>query len=319
MHRVRLVFWWLVSLTAFALALLSLPTVLVNKPWLTLIYVPIGLAVLAGLIANPLVRPRIGLGRRPVITLALLALLTLTAAGVTPFIVQQTQDYRRQPTAEKSATIDMINRGDAFLDGAGGERDVAGALALFRQACDAASGLGCFKAALLLNDDQSDLHDPEAARTSYTFACDVRSLQEACGNLAVMLEEGAGGSKDLARAYNLFVQACNGGVESACANLEDVTLELRANGVPEEATAALASAKFFCEEAGRPPVCEFSRLPQSRASISEAADPPVTAKSDSTSFKAADRPATEMEKVAPLKMDRVEPLKMDRVEPPLTN
>jgi TPR repeat protein len=261
MALLRLAFWWLVSLAAFALAALSLQTVLFTKPWLTLIYVPVGLAVLAGLIANPLVRPRIGLGRRPVTTLVLLAVLTLAAAAVTPFIVQQTQAYRSQPTAREQATIDLIDRGNALLDVPEGQRDVPGALALFRQACDAAAGIGCFNAGILLSDDKSDLYDPVAARTAYVFACDVRSVQEACGNLAVMLEEGDGGPKDLGRAYDLFVQACNGGVGSACGNLEKVTMEFRANGVPEAAASALGSARAICAEGGREAVCEFSRLP----------------------------------------------------------
>lgn len=261
MALLRLAFWWLVSLAAFALAALSLQTVLYTKPWLTLIYVPVGLAVLAGLIANPLVRPQIGLGRRPVTTLVLLAVLTLAAAAVTPFIVQQTQAYRSQPSAREQATLDLVDRGNALLDVPEGQQDVPGALALFRQACDAANGIGCFNAGLLLNDEQSDLHDPEAARTAYTFACDVRLVQAACGNLAVMLAEGDGGPKDLGRAYDLFVQACDGGVDSACGNLEKVTIEFRANGVPEAAAGALGWARAICAEGGREAVCEFSRLP----------------------------------------------------------
>lgn len=257
----RHAFWWLVSLAAFALAAAAVRVVLVEKPWLTLIYVPIGLAVAAGLIANPLVRPRIGLGRRPVTTLALLAVLTLAAAAATPFIVRQTQDYRSQPSPRERAAQALVDRGNALLDAPEGQRDARAALALFRQACDAADGIGCFNAGLLLNDEKSELHDPEAARTAYVFACDVRLVQAACGNLAVMLEAGAGGPRDLAQAYDLFVQACNGGVGPACGNLETLTAEFREAGVPAEASAALVSARAFCSEGSREAVCEFSRLP----------------------------------------------------------
>lgn len=257
----RHAFWWLVSLAAFALAAAAVRVVLVDKPWLTLVYVPVGLAVAAGLIANPLVRPRIGLGRRPVTTLALLAVLALAAAAVGPFIVQQTQEYRGQPTAQERANRDLIDRGNALLDAPEGRRDVSGALALFRQACDAADGLGCFNAALLLNNKDSELYDPEAARTAYVFACNVRLVQAACGNLALMLETGAGGPRDVPQAYELFVQACHGEVDAACGNLESVTADFRRDGTPAEALNALATAKLFCSQGSREAVCAFSRLP----------------------------------------------------------
>lgn len=270
MALVRTAFWWLVSLTALGAALLCVGVV-IDKPWLSLIYVVAGLALVAAVISNPLIRPRIGLGRRPVVTLALLALLTLAAGVVGLFVVDQARMHNGVlPSAEDRAAIETLNRGIDLQNGVNGAPDKAAALLLFREACAAGLPEACHNEALLLSDDKSELHDPELARTVYERTCEQRLYQTSCANLAVMMENGTGGAVDMAGAYELYVQACNGGVEPACKNLEAVTEEIRTSGARvTDAAGALAAAKQFCESGGPQRVCEFARLTENGGTAAE--------------------------------------------------
>ena len=55
-------------------------------------------------------------------------------------------------------------------------------------------------------------------RKAHETACGG-GITEACNSLAVLIEAGRGGARDMARSLTLYKTACDGGVQAACDNL----------------------------------------------------------------------------------------------------
>ena len=91
--------------------------------------------------------------------------------------------------------------------------------ALYQEACDRGSLMGCYNLAVLYDSDDRLLQDPARAVPLYKKACDG-GIFAACNNLGVLHANGDGGlAKDTARAVVLYQQACDGGNAIACTNL----------------------------------------------------------------------------------------------------
>lgn len=213
MQKLRLVFWWLVSLAALGSALICLQTAL-SKPWSTSIYASAALALVAGLLANPLIRPRIGLGTRPIVTLALLVVLTVAGLWSLLLVTDQAMVHSgSRDSPERIQAVTTLNNGLAGK--AGG--DYVSAAAFFEQACTKGVAEDCFNHGQMTEDGLFGINQLEAARASYRKACD-QYYAAACNNLGVMMLRGEGGPVDRDAGIELFVRACEGGSADGCEN-----------------------------------------------------------------------------------------------------
>ncbi|MCA6282409.1 MAG: sel1 repeat family protein [Phenylobacterium sp.] len=212
MQKLRLVFWWLVSLGALGSALLCFEVVQA-KPWLSYLYVASALALVAGLIANPLVRPRIGLGTRPIITLVMLVVLTIGGVLTLGMVLDQAMIHGR---TERSKAVKLNNEGLA----AEAKDDYVVANALYDQACAAGLAVGCYNhGALNGAASQFGGKDLEMARKSYRKACDLK-FPDACASLGGMMVLGEGGTIDIEGGRALLRQACDSGRAMACLQVQ---------------------------------------------------------------------------------------------------
>lgn len=213
MQKLRLVFWWLVSLGALGSALMCF-MVVQSKPWLSYLYVASALALVAGLIANPLVRPRIGLGTRPIITLAMLVALTIGGLWTLLLVTDQAMMHGGTlDTPERRQAIMTFNDGVELQS----QGDYAGAADLYEQACTKDVAEGCYNHGILNELGQYGINQLEVARASYRKACDLH-YAGACTNLGVMMDRGEGGPVDRDAAFELYVRACEGGDAKGCEN-----------------------------------------------------------------------------------------------------
>lgn len=114
-----------------------------------------------------------------------------------------------------------------LLGGKGGPRDTERAAALFDKACRADVADAC------------DQANPQRARQLYERACKSGDAHD-CFILALSVQLGEGGPKDMKRARSLFDKACSAKVASSCAHLADL---LRSGGAQDKAQARMYSDK----------------------------------------------------------------------------
>lgn len=213
MKMLRLVFWWFVSLAALGSAVLCLQTAL-SKPWLTSLYTSAALALVAGLLANPLIRPRVGLGTRPIVTLALLAVLAVAGLWSLLLVTDQAMFHSgSRDSPERIQAVTTLNNGLAGK--AGG--DYVSAAAFFEQACSKGVAEDCFNHGQMNEDSLFGINRLDVARASYGKACDQYHTA-ACNNLGVMMLRGEGGPVDREAGIKLFARACEGGSADGCEN-----------------------------------------------------------------------------------------------------
>jgi TPR repeat protein len=87
-----------------------------------------------------------------------------------------------------------------------GELDLADAAAAFERVCGAGHTQACGSLALQLQDGRGVPHDPQRAMVLYQQACD-QGIGVACMNLGLMLDGGVWADLDPARAAGLFILA----------------------------------------------------------------------------------------------------------------
>ena len=114
----------------------------------------------------------------------------------------------------QSACSDL---GEAYRFGAGRPQNRPVAELLYRRACDAADGAGCFRLANLLRSSGEDA-DKQAAVSFHTRACRLGAI-EGCDAEADALAWGTLGEPDPAAAEALRRTTCNKGGREACRTL----------------------------------------------------------------------------------------------------
>lgn len=161
-----------------------------------------------------------------------------------------------------------VRAGVMALNGRGTEVSVAKAAALFRQGCRVLSADACVNYYAVTHGKTITYEGetvpmpagmiPEKAEpaalqnvvTVLTLAC-TRGLGKACGNLAGMIEEGDAAPRDLAKALDYYLKACELGEAERCARAG----RYLANNVPEPPIQADRAAKLFERH------CELKKAP----------------------------------------------------------
>lgn len=106
--------------------------------------------------------------------------------------------------------------------------------ARLRDACDRGDGDACVDLGIRHDRGAGVAADPVVAAALYRRACDLGNPR-GCYDLGVAHHDGAGVARDEARARALFERACDGGYAAACLNLG---VAFERSGDPSELTAA---------------------------------------------------------------------------------
>jgi hypothetical protein len=89
---------------------------------------------------------------------------------------------------------------------------------LFQKACDGGDMVGCFDLALLYDNGDGGSQDYSQARTLYQRSCDGGYI-DGCTNAGSLYAQGRGGSQDYFVARMFYQKACDGGDMLGCVNL----------------------------------------------------------------------------------------------------
>jgi TPR repeat protein len=100
--------------------------------------------------------------------------------------------------------------------GEGTPIDHAAALVWYRFACENEYASACYNAGLEEEEGQGTAGD---AAASWTRACDL-GFVKGCFSLGLLHYNGVGVPQDYGRTHELFEQACEGGMEYSCLNLD---------------------------------------------------------------------------------------------------
>src|SRR5690606_32388796 len=114
-----------------------------------------------------------------------------------------------------SNQLGCVGLGVAKASGMGTEKDVDGAVELFRKACDEGEMRGCAElAAVYLNGAGSIEKDEAKAIELFRKACDANDGR-GCAGMGVVLFNGQGIAADPAAAVGYFRKACEGEAKEA--------------------------------------------------------------------------------------------------------
>ncbi len=169
----------------------------------------------------------------------------LTGIGVAEDVVQGRAMLDR--ACAGGSGLSCYNVAVSARDGTfGTTKDAKAAFALFEKGCTAGFAAACTEQAIALYDGAGTKRDRTQAATIAARACEAKAAQcyflaelqqtakklpearalndKACGagsaiachNLAVMLEQGLGGAKDVARAKSSYAKACAAGISDDC-------------------------------------------------------------------------------------------------------
>jgi hypothetical protein len=133
--------------------------------------------------------------------------------------------------------------GDMVARGEGGERDKAGALELYRQACGTNPPI-CVRAARRYLTGEGVPEDAAIASELGGLACEGHGDVQGCAFLAE-LSARPGPKQDLRKAVALYTRACDHGWTSSCEPLGD--LYAKGQGVAADAKRAAALYERVCQ------------------------------------------------------------------------
>jgi TPR repeat protein len=119
---------------------------------------------------------------------------------------------------DEDAVIACDRAGGALYAGEGTKVDKLRAASYFEKGCEL-SPRYCYNLGVLLENGDGIPKDLAKARPLYEKACKA-GKPDACNNLGHLLDDGLGGPKDKAAAKVLYQQACDAGVELGCKNLK---------------------------------------------------------------------------------------------------
>jgi hypothetical protein len=118
-------------------------------------------------------------------------------------------------------SLGCANLGHLIEHGEGVPQDRVRARRLYRDACTAGDVYGCLHVQLLAAEDAGAPRDPQGSVAHWQRACDARDAR-ACAFIGVIFEDGPDGlSRDEARSGRAMKRACDLGLRSGCAWLED--------------------------------------------------------------------------------------------------
>ena len=137
---------------------------------------------------------------------------------------------------EKGVAIGCGNAASELLDGEVGEKDPVGAIELAEKGCKAKHARSCLALGFALHRSKKD---PKRAVELFEQGCDAgtdAAFANGCNTGGYILSNGIGVPRDNARAWPLFIKACDKGNAHGCAN---AAIHLRAGrGVPRDAARA---------------------------------------------------------------------------------
>jgi TPR repeat protein len=108
--------------------------------------------------------------------------------------------------------------GVSYEFGQGVPKDVKQSIALYERSCDLGNATGC-EAAGRMYEFHAEPKDLTKAASFLKRACDI-GWQSGCANYALLLEQGRGVPRDVARAKQLYEGACKAGAGLACDRLK---------------------------------------------------------------------------------------------------
>jgi len=124
--------------------------------------------------------------------------------------------YEQACNAGKAAGC--INLGAAYDDGEGVAVDKTKALALFKRACEGDEAIGCSNLAYMHSMGSGTAADQGLAARYYERGCTLGNAKS-CEYAGLRHVDGRGVEKNVEKGRALLKQACDGGIQSACALL----------------------------------------------------------------------------------------------------
>jgi TPR repeat protein len=113
--------------------------------------------------------------------------------------------------------------GVTYEFGRGVPKEPKTAIAWYEHACDLGNAVGCESAGRMY-EFHSEPKDYAKAAALYQKSCEV-GWQGGCANWAILLENGQGTTRDLAKARELFTGACKAGAGLACDRLKSLAAD----------------------------------------------------------------------------------------------
>jgi TPR repeat protein len=130
--------------------------------------------------------------------------------------------------------------------------DPGQAAKIYKQACDGGVVAGCLRLGQATEGGRGATRDLAGAVAIYSELCEAKKNLEACAMLGTMYEDGKGVKADTAKAIALYTRACDGGAGLGCTGLG--TLQAMGQGLPVDTAKALTFFKKACD-AGEPVGC----------------------------------------------------------------
>ncbi len=142
-----------------------------------------------------------------------LGIVLATGRGGPKDLVRSVDVYRRG--CDLGASVACTHLGRAYDKGTGVDRDPARATVAWRRGCDDDDGGGCNDLGWAFDHGAGVTEDRPRAKELFEKACDLGDAR-GCDNLGLIFQTAAG-DRQLARAAVLFKQACDKGLDEACA------------------------------------------------------------------------------------------------------
>jgi uncharacterized protein len=171
-----------------------------------------------------------------------------------PAVPRKLTTVELQKQCDNGDAISCDNLGVRYLQGDGVAKDAQKANALFQRACDGGDYMGCFDIAESYRFGEGVGKDTKSAAAYYQRGCDAKGANS-CAQLAILYNDGDGVPQDDGKAALFAKRSCDGKSSLGCTLLATVYTQ-GAPGYPKDLARAeelFAEACFANVDFNRPP------------------------------------------------------------------